>query len=239
MNEIFKDIPNYEGIYQVSNLGNVKSLHYGKEKILKPYKGVCGYKYFIATNKQKRKTIKVHQAVAMAFLNHKPCGCKLVVNHKDFNKTNNEVANLEIVTTRENSNRKHLKSSSKYVGVRFCKKSNKWNSRIIFNKKRISLGFFNTEIEANQYYINALKSIKKNENIIVKRKKVTSIYNNIFFDKTRNKWVAKAFINNKVKNLGRFNTELEAYNFQKNYLNSCEVPKVSENIRKSSLSISF
>ena len=150
--EVFKPIPGYEGIYEVSNLGNVKSLERinaigrkQKERILKPratrgYYGISLYK----DNKSKSRTI--HQLVAEAFLNHKPCGLKLVVNHIDVNKQNNKSDNLEIVTNRENSNRKHLKSSSKYVGVSWYKERNKWLSFIRINGKQKYLGSFSKEL---------------------------------------------------------------------------------------------
>jgi len=158
MEEIFKDIPNYEGMYQVSNLGNVKSIRFGKEKTLKT--GLTrGYKFFVVCIKRKQKTMYVHQAVAMVFLNHIPCGQTFVVNHKNFNRTDNRLENLEIVTMRENSNQKHFKSTSKYVGVYWNKDRKKWISRIRINRKQIYLGTFNCELKASYAYINALKNI--------------------------------------------------------------------------------
>lgn len=96
MEEIYKDIEGYEGLYQVSNLGNVKSLkdNNGKyrEKILKP----SIRKGYLKVNLCKNKTIKnysVHRLVAIAFITNThnfPC-----INHKDENKKNNVVSNLE------------------------------------------------------------------------------------------------------------------------------------------------
>lgn len=63
-----------------------------------------------------------------------------VVNHKDFDRQNNKLSNLEIVTHRENANRKHLKSTSKYVGVGWHKRIKKWQSRIVVKRKIIHLG---------------------------------------------------------------------------------------------------
>ena len=112
MEEIYKDVIDYQGIYQVSNLGNVKCCKTGL--IRNYYLEKNGY-YSITLRKNGiGKTRKVHQLVAESFLNHKVCGMELVINHIDFNKTNNKVENLEIVTSRENSNKKHLKSTSKY-----------------------------------------------------------------------------------------------------------------------------
>ena len=163
-NEIWKDVLNYENHYMVSNLGNVKSIKLGKNLILKTR---IRNKY-LAVNLCKEGIIKdfsIHQLVAIAFLNHKPNGMTSVVNHKNLIKTDNRVENLEIVTARENSNLKHIKSSSKYVGVSFCKRCNKWKSYINVKKKRIHLGFFINEIEASLAYCNKLKEIEKAPNI--------------------------------------------------------------------------
>jgi hypothetical protein len=167
--EIYKDIVGYEGIYQVSNMGNVKSLSRiilirGKysskstERILKACANSNGYLTVNLYNNSKINK-KVHQIVAETFLNHIPCGFELVVNHKDFNKTNNKTDNLEIVTTRENANRKHLVSTSKYVGVSFNKSFNKWVSQIFVNGKPKYLGYYNTEIDAHNAYQLKLKEI--------------------------------------------------------------------------------
>jgi hypothetical protein len=221
MNEIFKDIPGYEGIYQVSNLGNVKSLKTQKEKILKSCKSdkSHGYKLVVLRKDSKSKTYTVHQLVAMVFLNHKPCRYKFVINHKDFNRTNNNVNNLEVITMRENSNKKHLKSTSKYTGVSFCKKSKKWISQIYYNNKHIYLGAFNTEKEASIYYKNAIVSIKHGFQIKTKKTDFTSKYKGIDYDKTTGKWRCRILIDKKLKYLGRFLTEQEAYLAYKNELN--------------------
>ena len=102
MNEIYKDIKGYEGKYQVSNLGNVKSLHYGnttKEKLLKPVLHKDGY-LFVSLGHDNTKAI--HRLVAETFipnLNNMP-----IVNHKDENKQNNSVDNLEWCSYKYNSN---------------------------------------------------------------------------------------------------------------------------------------
>lgn len=160
--EIWKDIPNYEGCYQVSNLGNVKSLERKvkgkvnlktqKEKILNPTQNIYGYYYVSLCKKGFIKKFTVHQLVAISFLNHIPCGMKLVVNHINFNRLDNRLENIEVVTNRENTNLKHIKSSSKYVGVSWHKGSKKWMSRIVINGKRKHLGYFFEEIEAHNAY---------------------------------------------------------------------------------------
>ena len=152
MIEQWKDIPKYDGIYQVSNLGNVKSFKFNKQKLLSPIKDNNGYYCVNLWNNSKRKTIRVHQLVAMAFLNHIPKGYKLVVNHKDLNKQNNKADNLEIISQRENSNKKHLNTSSKYTGVAFHKTANKWVAHIRIKGVKKYLGLFDNEYDAHIAY---------------------------------------------------------------------------------------
>lgn len=103
MQEQWKDIKGYEELYQVSNLGKIKSLprikqngtgcYYTKEKILKPRKDKNGYHTVILWKDKKGKSFKIHRLVAMTFIenpNNYP-----EVNHKDENKKNNSVSNLE------------------------------------------------------------------------------------------------------------------------------------------------
>ena len=157
--EIYKDVIGYEGIYKVSNLGNVKSLIGNNEKILKLCRNGGGYSTVNLHINSIMKTRTVHQLVAGAFLNHKPSRYKLVINHKDFNRSNNNVDNLEIVTTRENANQKHLKSSSQYTGVSWDKNRNKWSSQIVINKKLKFLGRFINELDASEAYQKALREL--------------------------------------------------------------------------------
>ena len=105
MNEIWKDIDGYEGLYQVSNLGRVKSLNYlhtGKERNLKPGTDGSGYRFVGLYKNGKTRLFYIHRLVAKAFIPN-PDG-KLEVNHKDENKTNNCVDNLEWMTRQENNN---------------------------------------------------------------------------------------------------------------------------------------
>lgn len=108
--EIWKDIKGYEGLYQISNLGNVKSLdkiincrgdgqRLLKGKILSTRKN-HDYIHVDLTNEKLKKTYKVHRLVGIAFIdnpNNKP-----EINHKDGNKSNNNVNNLEWCTRIEN-----------------------------------------------------------------------------------------------------------------------------------------
>jgi hypothetical protein len=160
--EQWKDILKFDNKYQISNLGRVKSLNYNhtkKPKILKLNQNIHGYKTVSLSINNIKKTYSIQQLVAIAFLNHKNCGFELVVNHIDFNRKNNKLSNLEIITHRENTNRKHLKSTSQYTGVGWHKKICKWQSRIVIKKKIIHLGYFINEIDAHNAYQKALANI--------------------------------------------------------------------------------
>ena len=92
MDEIWKDKKDYEGHYQVSNLGRVKSIKFGKEIILK--QKIRGGYYSVGLSKNGIvKTYYVHRLVAEAFIDN-PNNYK-EVNHKDECKSNNIVSNLE------------------------------------------------------------------------------------------------------------------------------------------------
>ena len=94
--EEWRDIKGYEGKYMVSNLGRVKSLNYrrtGKEKIMKGVPDGYGYLYVTLYKDGKDKKGKIHRLVAQAFLEN-PMGYN-EVNHKNEDKTDNRVENLE------------------------------------------------------------------------------------------------------------------------------------------------
>lgn len=111
MEEIWKYVKGYEGLYLISNLGRVKNLqkYYIRKNIkipkkqceLKTCKGKVGYIVTDLNKNNKRKTKYIHRLVAEAFIpnpENKPC-----VNHKDGNKLNNKISNLEWVTYSENN----------------------------------------------------------------------------------------------------------------------------------------
>lgn len=173
--EIWIDIKDYEGKYQVSNLGRVKSLvRYSKhwrggvklvrERILKPGYNKSGYLHVVFIHKNNRKNMRIHKLVAIAFLGHIPDGHNMVVNHKNFIRDDNRESNLEIITARENTNRAHLKSSSGYTGVYWLKSRKKWRSMISVNSKNVCLGLFTDESKASNMYQKALTNLDEFKN---------------------------------------------------------------------------
>lgn len=100
--ELWKTLPILNGKYEISNKGNVRSLWYGRIKPIKLQNSKHGYYTFSAyCGKSKAVTVRVHKLVAEAFIGQCPQG--YVVNHKDGDKHNNNVANLEYVTYSENN----------------------------------------------------------------------------------------------------------------------------------------
>lgn len=159
----WRDLPDTSGMYQVSNHGEVRSLHSGEYRTLKQNQGTDGRLRLNLQINGVKKQFNTHKLVAICFLGHVPCGYELVINHIDFNYLNNNVSNLEEVTQRCNANKKHLKSgkTSKYTGVSLRSDTGRWTSNIKINNKNISLGCYDTEIEASIAYENKLKQINK------------------------------------------------------------------------------
>ena len=112
MMEVWKDVKGYEGLYQVSNFGNVKilsrrvvnhksgSTRLMQEKLMNPFDNGHGYLVVSLRKGGKRKNHYVHRIVAEAFIANQ--NNKLPVNHKDRNTKNNSVTNLEWCTQQEN-----------------------------------------------------------------------------------------------------------------------------------------
>lgn len=142
--EIWKDIEDYKGLYQVSNLGRVKSLNYkrtGKEKILKNSKNSDGYFIVNLCKNGEQKYYKVHRLVAQSFI---PNPKNLpIINHKSEDKTDNRFENLEWCTNQYN-----VEYSLAKPILQFDKKMNyikKWSSAREIQRE---LGFKNENISS-------------------------------------------------------------------------------------------
>lgn len=99
--EVWKAIPETKGFIEISNEGRVRSLLTGSPRLLKTQKDKKGYHRLRVTIEGEKRSYKLHREVARAFIPN--CDNLPQVNHKDGNKDNNSVANLEWVTNRDNA----------------------------------------------------------------------------------------------------------------------------------------
>jgi hypothetical protein len=160
--EVWKDIIGYEGTYKISSNGRVMSLKrpkVKKDKVLESYLSSEGYYTVKLTKDGKCKSHKVHKLVAINFLNHTPCGYIEVVDHKDNNKHNNSVDNLQLITQRENVSKSRKNNHSVLTGVSFSKELKRFYATIKILGKTVYLGFFNCETRAHLSYVKAVKNI--------------------------------------------------------------------------------
>lgn len=171
MEEIWKEVLGYEGLYEVSNLGRVRSvdryvnsggvmnknrLSLKKGRLLNCSPTKRGYTRVSLSKGSKTQQIMIHRLVAIAFLN--PIEGKLNVNHINGIKEDNRVSNLEFVNQRENVLHAKIYTMGKACPfVSYLKKYNRYESSIIINNKAVKLGRFKTEEEAFNSYVKALK----------------------------------------------------------------------------------
>lgn len=143
MQEIWKDVINYEGFYQVSNFGQIKSFHKNKEIIMKPFLNKGGYVYIMISDGVNLKNKRLHRLVAEAF--HPNPENKRTVNHLDGNKQNNFAYNLEWNTHSEN----HLHSNN-----------------VLMNNKGGGLGRKINQLSKGGEFIKSWNSIREASNTL-------------------------------------------------------------------------
>ena len=169
--EVWKDIHDYIGLYQVSNLGRVRSLERKaihsslnglitiKEKILKPILTNCGYHQVNLYYDGFMKCFLIQKLVVITFLNKNVYGNMIVIDHINNIKTDNRLENLQIIPQRENASKDRKNGTSKYIGVSWSKQNSKWKVNIYINNKNIFLGYYVDEEIANEHYKIALENI--------------------------------------------------------------------------------
>lgn len=140
VDEIWKNIKGYEGFYQVSNIGNIrrwlkKTSCWSNNR--KPQLQKNGYYKITLSKDSKIKSFWIHSLVAINFLNHQNCGMRVVVNHKDGNKLNNEVLNLELISNRDNVIKGFISRGTKSSIIGVTKNKSKTFSSVIRLKDNI------------------------------------------------------------------------------------------------------
>lgn len=170
MEEKWLDIIGYEGLYKISDLGNVKSLdriiinkngissNY-KGKVLKPLLNKGYYQVRLYKN-GVGITHRIHKLVMMSFKDFKPNGHTIIIDHINNDPLDNRLNNLQLISQRKNASKDRANGSSKQLGVCWDKQMCKWRC-IISIGKNIFLGLYDCELKAGKIYQSALKNIDK------------------------------------------------------------------------------
>jgi hypothetical protein len=165
--EEWRDVPNYIGYYQASDLGRIKALsrikkcsngntRIIKEVIKKQTIAKNGYLCISTVScSGKSKVWNVHTFVSMAFLNHKPSKYNAVTDHKNNIKLDNKLSNLQIISHRENCSKDKI-GTSKYTGVFKRKDRPSWTASIRINSCKIIFSSIKIEEKAKLTYDLAL-----------------------------------------------------------------------------------
>lgn len=160
LQEEWKPIKGYEGLYEISNFGRVKS---SSGIIKKTSHTTRGYENISLNKMGDQKSIMVHLLVWDYFGDRPRDGRKLQVDHIDNNKSNNHINNLQLLTPRENSAKRIVQLGRKQnlpLGV--CTSSkNRFRAKIKIGQTNIYLGQFKTPEDASEAYKKALENIKK------------------------------------------------------------------------------
>lgn len=216
--EQWKDIPDYEGLYQVSDLGRVKSLEKPRKKStnnpnsfvrLRIMKASLGKRY-LNTALYKNglsKSFLVHHLVSIAFLNFIPNMGQTIVDHINNVSTDNRLCNLQLITRRHN-NVKDVKSKSGAVGL--YERNGFFEVSINFKGIACALGSFKNKKEAIEKHKEAFDLIENKQDIshLIKKKTNKTEFRGVYA--INHKFTSQIFYNGFKYNLGSYHTIKEA-----------------------------
>lgn len=164
----FRDIPNFEGLYQINCLGVVKSLErYDeagrllKEKILKNQLDVGGYYCIKLLKDNTRKHSKIHKLLYIVFVGNYDKRY-FEIDHIDRNRLNNKLENLRLVSCRNNHNNR---TNQSLHGCCVCKFGNKYRTNICINNKLLHFGMFESQEDAHKKYLEIKSQIEEIEKV--------------------------------------------------------------------------
>lgn len=216
--EQWEDIPDYEGLYQVSDLGRVKSLEKPRKKStnnpnsfvrLRIMKASLGKRYLnTALYKDGvSKSFLVHHLLSIAFLNFRPNMGQTIVDHINNIPNDNRLCNLQLITRRHN-NVKDVKSKSEAVGL--YERNGFFNVTISLNRIACALGSFKDKKEAIEKHKEAFDLIENNQDIshLIKKKTNKTESKGVYF--FYNKFRPQIRHNGLTRSLGCYNTLKEA-----------------------------
>jgi hypothetical protein len=147
-------IENYKHYY-INENGDIYSSY--TKRNLKPTVNSKGYLRVYLSNDNKQKNLLVHRLMAKYFLGADINNTSIQINHKDSNRQNNNVNNLELVDNRNNI--LHSKVDEDGLIGSYDEKRKKWRVQIYYNKKTYFIGRFNTKQEATDAYIEKAKEL--------------------------------------------------------------------------------
>lgn len=151
--EVWKDIHGYNGLYQISSNGRIRSYYFGKCKYLKLLKSTNGYLRINLFKDKISKGYLIHQLLFYTFKNIKSNRI-LVVDHIDNNIFNNKLDNLQLVTNRYNSSKDKKQISNHY---NIYNNGNSFLVRMRINQNKYSIGTYKNiqqAINSRDYFIN-------------------------------------------------------------------------------------
>lgn len=125
--EKFKEIPGYEGLYQVSDYGAVRSLKFGKVRYLRNVKTCDGYERICLCRDGKEKRFSVHRLVWEAFVGQIPDGYE--IDHINTVRDDNRLSNLRVVTSKEN-NSNPITAERKREANKRLSQNQKWREAV-------------------------------------------------------------------------------------------------------------
>jgi len=225
-NEEWRCVAEYEGLYEVSNLGRIRSLDHttvDTKNIERSFKGRVlslstdshGYNIKTLYLNGERCAFRLHRLIAQAFISN-PNDLPYI-DHVDGNKENNNINNLEWVTAQENTERYHSKieSSSKYNKVSFSPSHKKWIAQLLVDGKSIHIGSFDSEDDAHFAQVLSRKELKElgAEAVKEKYKKKYKPPARKYYDKHSCVWLVKYVDQStfKISLIKKYKDEKSAY----------------------------